>query len=415
MSFVSCVLMIGMGDALDEDLGRRPLNKLPARCSFCSFPDLNCIPAPYILKKKAVAPTEIAVARVGNFLVRDRLRRIMEAAVPGACTFHPTAVQKADPQDWWLAVPRNQRTTGIPPAEPPFCPQCGEPKVWSVAMGPVWSAMKQHDTGGIDVFKSAEWCAGGNAEADYEATNKFRAEQGLPPLGWKEWGVPPPEHPGRWTRVGLNRDLYFSARFDLLLQKASRKRNLVRYGGITYSPPSPGDNRWVSEKLALLRDRGLIDDPAKAAGPEKRKSDNWFQTFLSKHQKDTSAKASFAAIEKAHGIKLPVGFTKLVRQCGALTFRNVDGNSGLTVHLLQPDKMDFKNYRRGKIPHLDEEQTQIDGVMFATANNGDVFIFDVAVTGAEYPVYRYQHEENRLELFAQTFPECIQRLAGKSA
>jgi hypothetical protein len=87
---------------------------------------------------------------------------------------------------------------------------------------------------------------------------------------------------------------------------------------------------------------------------------------------------------------------------------------GSTTTVLPPQKLNFKNYRRGQVPHLEGEAAAVDGVMFAANDGGDCFVFDVSAKGDDYPVYWYRHEENTMEPFAPNFAECIKRFAQKN-
>jgi len=91
---------------------------------------------------------------------------------------------------------------------------------------------------------------------------------------------------------------------------------------------------------------------------------------------------------------------------------------GFAANILPPGKLDFRGYRRGKTKDFlfDEESLAIDGVMFATTDHGDAFVFDVAQKDAagNYPVYWHDHEGNAMEAFAPTFAEAIKRFATRT-
>ncbi len=86
---------------------------------------------------------------------------------------------------------------------------------------------------------------------------------------------------------------------------------------------------------------------------------------------------------------------------------------GYITTVLLPQRLDFQDYRRGRVPFLEAEDAQVDGVMFADTNAGDCFVFDVAAKTKDYPVYWYRHEENAMEQFALNFAECIRRFAQR--
>src|SRR2546429_1174323 len=107
----------------------KPANPRPVRCPHCTFPDLDFVARPYLLAKGISSPAETATAEMGNFLVRERAQRILEVAVPEACTFFPTAEMKSkNPTPWLLAVPN--RILAMPgwKTRGPLCSKCGEPR-----------------------------------------------------------------------------------------------------------------------------------------------------------------------------------------------------------------------------------------------------------------------------------------------
>jgi hypothetical protein len=65
---------------------------------------------------------------------------------------------------------------------------------------------------------------------------------------------------------------------------------------------------------------------------------------------------------------------------------------------------------------FDEASLAIDGVMFASTDHGDAFVFDVSQKDAagNYAVYWYDHEENAMEPFAPTFAAAVKRFATKT-
>ena len=93
----ACVMMVGPDDQMDLDMRGnfgKPANPLPIKCPHCTFRDLDYVGEPYLLAKGFSSPAEATSAVRGNFLVRERVKRILEVAVPGACTFFPTAELK---------------------------------------------------------------------------------------------------------------------------------------------------------------------------------------------------------------------------------------------------------------------------------------------------------------------------------
>lgn len=119
----------GSDTRIDQRDNGRPLNGLPVRCGGCGFPDLDHVPRPYFLiRSRTKSTNEMALARVGNFLLRDRARRVLELACPGQCDFHRTAYEKSDEAtEWWLAVPRTIPYPVHVAQRIRRCAVCGEP------------------------------------------------------------------------------------------------------------------------------------------------------------------------------------------------------------------------------------------------------------------------------------------------
>ena len=116
-----------------------PLNPLPPKCEACGFPDLDFVPHPYFLvKSRAMTPNETAMAENGNFLVRDRVRRVLELLAPGQCRFYPTHFKGTmNETPWSLAVPVHQVVVANVNPSISHCQVCGEPR--SAHPGPQYS------------------------------------------------------------------------------------------------------------------------------------------------------------------------------------------------------------------------------------------------------------------------------------
>lgn len=411
----ACVIMTGP-DVLMDQRGDtyEPANALPVKCPHCTFPDLDFIANPYVLTKGVSSPAETSPAQLGNFLVRERVRRILEIVVPDACAFHPTIERKSQkPAPWWLAVPKHKIATPQPKPIPPLCPKCNEPKVWGCAMAQVRERMKEYDCGHIDVFKSLEWL-GGTVEDQFEATNGYRRESGLPPLPWSHWDVQPPSHAERWTRMMLHRDLYYSLRLEQLLKRVKVKGQLVRLLNFKEVKTTPQDEAWIEEKLRLLAKHGLTEVQEPARGKADHANQHWFRKFLKRNAKHSAQSFNFASIEMKQRLLLPKDYKDFLSMVGPMAFEDVMETEGFKVRVLPPAKLDFKNYRRGRVSDLDAEQSQIDGVMFAETGHGDAFVFDVSKPDSDFPVFWHDHEQNALEPFAPNFAECIKRFSLKN-
>src|SRR5688572_23700976 len=185
--------MTGPDTRMDQFGSRdEPANPLPVKCPHCTMPDLDAVAKPYLLAKGFAAPAEHAPAEVGNFLVRERTRKILELVAPGACTFHPTAEKKAKkPTAWFLAVPAH--ILDVPgmvehDEKRERCKKCKEPKLGShtfTRSGHV--ALVNGMRADVDVFKSKQWYAGQTAEDSLAEVNKYRKKEGIEPLPWSHY------------------------------------------------------------------------------------------------------------------------------------------------------------------------------------------------------------------------------------
>ena len=119
-------------------------------------------------------------------------------------------------------------------------------------------------------------------------------------------------------------------------------------------------------------------------------------------------------MEKKNKLTLPQDYKDFISTVGLKSFADVCDMEGSTTSILPSQELDFKGYRRGKVPYLEGDDAEVDGVMFAANDSGDCFVFDVSAKGSDYPVYWYRHEENTMEPFAPNFAECIKRFAQKN-
>ena len=425
---LTVVEMTGPDTRMDQFGSRdEPANPLPVKCPHCTMPDLDAVAEPYLLAKGFAAPAEHSFAEVGNFLVRERTRRILELVVPGACTFHPTAEKKSKKRtDWFLAVPaRVIEVPGMVEHDPKRerCKKCGAPKLgYQTYVRGRHVAVINKIPAGVDVFKSKQWYAGQTAEDSLDEVNRYRKKEKIEPLPWSHYGLTPPPHPQRWTRDGVSRDLYFSVRLEQLLKKAKVKGQLVRLLDFEGVKPTDADLAWIDEKLALLAEHGLVDTPARKPANGKTRdagTSRWFAKYLKKNAaRRGPAAIDFAAIEKKHKVVLPQDYKDFISVVGEKEFEDVMEQDGFSAFVVPPRKMDFRGYRRGKMTDLlfDEESLAVDGVMFADTEHGDAFVFDLAQRDAagNYAIYWYDHEGNAMEPFAPTFAACIRRFAERT-
>lgn len=75
--------MTGSDNRMDRRELCAPVNPLPVKCSWCTFPDLDFVSQPYLLAKGTSNPNEMQPAEMGNFFVRERVRKVLEVVAPG--------------------------------------------------------------------------------------------------------------------------------------------------------------------------------------------------------------------------------------------------------------------------------------------------------------------------------------------
>lgn len=425
------VPMVGPDDNLDTASGWQPCNLLPAKCKHCSFPDINSVPKPYLLARGFSSPAETWSALCGNFLVRERVRKILELALPEACDFYPTAELKSKKvTPWILAVPKEVvPAPGLSLLSKEKCSKCKEPKLGydSYDKDRRYIVHEKCNPKGVDLFKTREWNSRSIAEDRWAEVNEYRKQSGAPLMEWKEnWGyVETPAHDERWTRQMLERELLFSVRLAQLWKAAKIKGKLVYYYYFKDFVPTPDDLEWVAGKMELLAKHKLVDAApggkaagAKAKGAADKKAsaaaEKWFNDYLKAKAKKSAAKADFVPIEKKHKVKLPKSYKEFVAKVGSKSFKDVNDLEGSITKILPPQKLDFSDYRRGALKDTDEDSAAIDGVAFAEVDSGDCFVFDVGTKGDDYPVYFYNHELNAMEPWSATFAECVKRFAEKN-
>lgn len=228
--YALCVEIVGPDRRMDQKGNfDAPVNPLPIKCQRCKFVDLDFIPEPYVLYKGIDNPVEIAPAEVGNFLVRERVRKILEIAAPGQCSFHSTQDSKTkQPTPWLLAVPKELHSTGTVKQSIKRCPECSEP---SSAHGTQYEKRYQVSSSPFEIFKSRNWISIGEKAPDY-SQKYFR------------------DCVDHRHALALDRELYFSVRLEMLLKKLS-VRGMCR--SIAFAAkPTAEDLEWVQEKLCMV-------------------------------------------------------------------------------------------------------------------------------------------------------------------
>jgi hypothetical protein len=70
------------GDSVDEDSNYRPLNP-PVRvsCTVCRFPDITCVPNPFLVSKMVLKKQEVFRVSTGMLVVRHRVLKLLQDAI----------------------------------------------------------------------------------------------------------------------------------------------------------------------------------------------------------------------------------------------------------------------------------------------------------------------------------------------
>ena len=372
---------------------------------------------------------------MGNFLVRPRVREIIQAVLPGACSFVQTIEKKSSKRtEWFLAVPSN--VIDLPDGrdrsgDKQRCSVCGEPKLGYYFHEKVKGTNEMRhigaanvDSRGLDIFKSRQWHAVDTLENQYANALKH-AQKNDPPVPWSNFGarrgIPEAPHKQRWSRVNIDRDLFFSLRLEQLLKRLKVKGQLVRNWNYRNLEPSQSDLEWIEEMLRALKAPGptgeiiaRIDRETKSSVGQ---SDKWFGQYLKKNASNKKLpKMDFASIEKKHKIKLPEAYKAFMTVVGPKSFEDVNATEGFTANVSPPNKLDFKTCRQ-KMWKKTSVESDVDGVIVAVTDHGDVFVFDISAkptSGGDYPIYWLDHEQNTLEPFAPDFATCIKRFVQRN-
>lgn len=382
---LQCVEMVGPDRRMDQKGNwDAPVNPLPIKCPRCKFVELNFLPQSYGLFKAIDTPSEIAPAEVGNFLVRERVRRIFEIAIPGQCDFYPTHHLKTKQSTpWFLSVPKGVLETGLVKQSIKRCPECGEP---DSAHGTQYDKRYQVSESPFDVFKSSNWISVGEKAPDYT----------------KDYYLNCVDHR---HALALDRELYFSTRLETLLKKLA-VRGMCR--GINFTAkPTANDVAWAQEKVRLVENSSTKTTSTETSANE------WFENYLKNTGKKTPKPFNFERIEQTQGFALPSSYKEFASKIGKKIFKNMDGEDGFNVKILLPEDLDFVVFRKAANRNTEQsDDEQIDAVVFATTEHGDVLCFDVTQKNGDYPIHLYNHEMEDFEPFTVNFATCIQRLAG---
>ncbi|BDI30039.1 hypothetical protein CCAX7_20900 [Capsulimonas corticalis] len=340
------------------------VNPLPQRCERCHFPDIDFVPQPYrLIDARTKNPNDLAPAELGNFLVRQRAKDVLEIVIPGQCAFYPTVLRKTGEQSsWFLAVPNGWIDTGQAKADIERCSACGEPKSAHWGSQYDYSQTLAPVSGDAEIFKAAHWSS-----------------------SVREWSKD-------WTEQDwIYRHLLISPRLYHLLKQLKLK-GLVEATCGSETKPTSADQQWIAKKRALLIEQGRRTEP-----PSESKRSSLATIYSGQASNRPAPPRSYLEFVTAHGPK---------------SYFHVDEQEGFTVQLLEPSDLDYVHYRRGVLRSEDEETNEIDGVMFAETLHGDCLCFDFSGDVTEPSVVIYLHEMNYFEPYAANFTECLQRLEG---
>ena len=347
-----------------------PINSLPIKCDACGFPDLDHVPQPYYLvKSRTMSPNEILPAENGNFFVRGRIRKVLELLAPHECDFFSTCYKgTAEQTPWFLAVPNHQVVTAKVDPSIIRCDACGEPRSahpGSQFIEDLWNYDSDHE-----IIQSSTWSSS--------------------EIGWDKW---------------IDRHLFFSVRLFWLLKQIKAKGLDEATCGKKTSP-NKEEADWIDKQLVLLVNHGI---PLHSPGSLSNGDTTWFRKYLKDNATKQKPSTDWKALEKQFKFKLPKSYKDFINKSGPRSFSNVDEQEGFNVHLLQPQKIDFKSYRAGALEIDDEETSSIDAVLFAHTDHGDCFCFDIRKDRKEFEVFLYLHEYNYFEPYAPNFVACIKR------
>lgn len=363
-------------------------NNWPKKCEHCWLDDVDNPPSPYLLGRRIDRPVEFDVADLGNFFVKDRVRRAIELVFPGQCVFHPTfAAKSKQPTPWFLGVPVATVNDSTPREEgtQPRCAVCGRLKY----VGRQWYDLPL--TLGADFAKSHVFYPGETWEDRWEAVTKINK-------------LPRRPHTSRWTHMDYYRELYVSVRAEFLFKKMGVK-GLIRTLGFI-NQPTPADKDWVNQQMKRLAELGLAERAAESPNDANLK---WFSAYLKKNGRKKTVPVDFTAIEAQMGKPLPDSYKEFMTKIGRKKYENLDTTDGFDAEIIDPGEIDPTSYRAGTLEVSDDESALVDGVMFATTGHGDVFCFDLAAAGHDYPVYHFEHDLNGYSVFAPNFVACLRR------
>jgi hypothetical protein len=186
-------------------------------------------------------------------------------------------------------------------------------------------------------------------------------------------------------------------------------KGLTRVLGWT-NKPTQADKDWVNQQMARLAELGLAERAPESPSDANLK---WFNGYLKKNGRKRAAQVDVSAVEALLGKPLPNSYKQFFTKIGKQSYTNLDDTEGFDAEIVGPGEIDLTSYRKGTLDVGDEESAQVDGVMFATTGHGDVFCFDIATAGSDYPVYLFEHELSGFSVFAPNFVACLKRFVER--
>lgn len=385
---------------------RVDVNSLPIKCDYCTFPDLDFVPSPYLLARGLASSAEISVLDLGNLVVRPRVRDVLIEVLGDQIECRPTCHWKSkEPTEWTVIVPRAIRPSLAVTVKStvPRCPNCGEPRTahgsQQVPTGVPDPVMDQ------DIFKARFWWS-------YEQVGEKATYYWMHVLKLKE--APKPRD-GVWTRIMLSREVTVSVRLYKLL-KALKVVGLVARLGVV-PPATADDEEWVRQKLAVLSGKGIANALGTQSRDTKRSADLkvWFEKRLTKRKGEGLPESALALAEQRLGNPLPESYRRLMSKRGTQTFRDIEGEKGFDVSIVEPAELDTSESWLMGPDSPTGDDTPTKPLLFAHTGHGDCFVFDTAggLVDNEYPVFIYRHEMHGYEPYAENLMGCIKRFAEK--
>ena len=366
------IKMTGSDLRMDRGASKeRVLNALPPGCQKCGFPDLDYVPQPYrLVNSRTITSTEMELAAYGNLLVSERVKNILEVAVPRSCDYYPTSYLGDNGRPpWFLAVPRWFGSTGEIHSRIARCERCGEPNSGHPGSQYAHRNLVAND----DLVKSSNW---NSAEKSWHAR--------------------------------LDRDLIFSVRLYHLLKRC-KATGLYEATSRGETQPNAAEIQWIDEQWPRLETAGVRLVPDYSVAPI---DGRFLDEFIEAHSKASLPKLDFESWESRAQLSLPESFKRFISAVGPMSFAGVDGIQNLKVGIVPLSGVDTKNYRRGTFAQ-DEVSAAIDAVMFAATEYGDCYCFDLSCGVEEPPIHVLMHEGGYYLPHTSNFAQFLRRISQR--